>query len=450
MLNEDEDFFEELFKEPEKVKRLPLNQGQQAAADGFFAFLMGNDKELIISGPGGVGKTFLMGHLIDEIMPQYLSTCKLMGLKPEFLEVEMTATTNKAAEVLTLNTKRPASTIHSFLGLKVNDDYKTGRSKLTKTRNWKVHSNKIIFIDECSMIDTPLRTFILEGTHCCKIVYVGDHCQLAPVMETLSPIYRSNLPFFGLTEPMRTDKPALLALNQQLRDTVETGEFKPIKIVPGVIDHLDGEEMQKLVDDLFIQTESSSRLLAYTNKTVLEYNNYIRDLRGLPSDYTVGEILVNNSAVQLPKGIISVEQEVEIVELADHSEQVLIDPKEKVYLEVVRANLKNSLGEIYVGIPLPVDRDHYTALVKYYGKIQDWVTYFNLKNNYPDLRPRDSCTVHKSQGSSYDISLIDLDDLSSCRNPDLAARLLYVGVSRARHRVVLYGTLAEKYGGLIY
>lgn len=445
-----DDFFDELFAEPAKVKRLPLNQGQQAAADGFFAFLMETDKELNISGPGGVGKTFLMGHLIDEIMPQYYDTCKLMGIKPEYNEVVMTATTNKAAEVLSLNTGRPASTIHSFLGLKVQDDYESGRSKLTKTKNWTVHRNKIIFIDECSMIDTPLRKMILEGTHSCKIIYVGDHCQLAPVMEVLSPIYRSNLPFFELTEPMRTDKPELLALNLQLHQTVETGEFKPIQIVPGIIDHLNGEQMQALVDDLFIQTESSSRLLAYTNKTVVNYNDYIRELRGLAAKYTVGEILVNNSAVQVGKGMISVEQEVTIVKLADTTEMVLIEPREKVYLEIIRANLETSLGEVMVGVPLPVDRDHHTALVKYYGKCKEWTPYFHLKNTYPDLRPRDSCTVHKSQGSSYDISLIDLDDLSSCRNPDLAARLLYVGISRARHRVVFYGDLVEKYGGLIH
>lgn len=441
---------ENLFGEPASVPRLPLNAGQQAAADGFFAFLMGNEKELIISGPGGVGKTFLMGHMVDEIMPQYFSTCKLMGIEPEYREVVMTATTNKAAEVLSLNTGRPSSTIHSFLGLKVQDDFETGRSKLSKTKNWTVHQKKIIFIDECSMIDTPLRRYILEGTHQCKIVYVGDHCQLAPVMETLSPIYRSNLPFFELTEPMRTDKPDLLALNNQMRATVETGVFKPIKIVPGIIDHLDGEQMQALVDQLFIETETSARLLAYTNKTVVNYNDYIRSLRGLPVEYTVGEILVNNSAIQLPKGMISVEQEVEIIALNDKTEMVLIDPKQQVFLEVIHADLETSLGEIYRGVPLPVDKEHFTALTKYYGRIKEWVTYFNLKNNYPDLRPRDSCTVHKSQGSSYDISLIDLDDLSSCRNPDLAARLLYVGISRARHRVVFYGTLAEKYGGLIY
>lgn len=430
------------------ITKLPLNEGQQAAADGFFEFLMGNEKELIISGPGGVGKTFLMGHLIDSIMPRYFQACKIMGVEPEYDEVVMTATTNKAAEVLSDNTGRPAETIHSFLGLRVQDDYSTGRSKLIKTRSWTVHNKKIVFIDECSMIDNPLRNHILEGTHQSKVVYVGDHCQLAPVMEVLSPIYKAGLPFFNLTQPMRTDNPALLAANQQLRETVETGVFKPIQIVPGVIDHLSGDEMQDLVDQMFKNVDVEGRLLAYTNKTVVSYNEYIRDLRGLPKDYGIGEVLINNSGIQLPKGMLRVEEELTIIALSDDTEDVLIDPVEKVYLTVVRATLRNKYLETYYNVPLPVDRKHHTDLVKYYWKMKDYTKYFHLKNSYPDLRPRDSSTVHKAQGSSHNITLIDLDDLSSCRNPDLAARLLYVGFTRARHRVVLYGTLADKYGGL--
>ena len=139
------------------VTVLPLNQGQQAAADGFFKFLFTPEKELILSGPGGVGKTFLMGYLIDRIMPRYFETCQLMGQKPAYDEVVMTATTNKAAEVLALATNRPTSTIHSFLNLRVKDNYTTGKSELTKTGAWGVHERKIIFVDESSMIDTPLR-----------------------------------------------------------------------------------------------------------------------------------------------------------------------------------------------------------------------------------------------------------------------------------------------------
>ncbi|TJX12618.1 MAG: hypothetical protein E5W21_36750, partial [Mesorhizobium sp.] len=49
-----------------------LNDGQKAAADAFLEFLFSDDKEFIISGPAGVGKTYLMNYIIDNTMPRYL------------------------------------------------------------------------------------------------------------------------------------------------------------------------------------------------------------------------------------------------------------------------------------------------------------------------------------------------------------------------------------------
>lgn len=424
-----------------------LNTGQQAAADGFFQFLLTNDKELIISGPGGVGKTFLMGHLIDEVMVRYQEACALMNIPIEYTTVVMTATTNKAAEVLAVATGRPTKTIHSLLNLKVTDDYKTGRSLLTKTTSWKVHTNLILFIDESSMIDRPLLNLIREGTYKCKIIYVGDDCQLAPIMEPISPIYKENMPYFELTEPMRNNKqPALMNLCDQLRHTVKTGEFFPIELVPGVIDLLDDAEMEREVHDHFYK-ETGSRILAYTNQQVVMFNDHIREVRHLGSTYTVGEKLINNSAVILKDGIISVEEEVEVISLSDDLTDVLIESD--VYLSVRMADLENKFGDVYAQMMLPEDKAHYTDLIKYYSKIKNWNRYFYLKNAFPDLRPRDAATVHKAQGSTYKTSFVDLGNISTCRNPNQVARMLYVAFTRAQDRVVLYGTLAEKYGGVL-
>src|SRR6218665_1459551 len=148
-----------------------LNMGQKAAADAFFEFLFNDaEKEFIISGPAGVGKTHLMGYIINTVMQRYTEMCKLLGTPPASTSVNMTATTNKAAEALSQATGRPTQTIHSFLNLKVTEDYSTGISKLIKTPNWTVHTNIILFIDECSMIDAELDRIIGEGTNNCKIV----------------------------------------------------------------------------------------------------------------------------------------------------------------------------------------------------------------------------------------------------------------------------------------
>lgn len=429
--------------------QLPPNQGQNEAAEAFFEFLFSDEKEFRISGPAGVGKTFWMGHIIDVIMPRYHETCKLVGLDTVYDGVVMTATTNKAAEVLEQSTGRPTQTLHSFLNLTVYEDYSTGKTKIKKNpRTWMVHERLIVFVDEASMTDTELHKVLHEGTHNCKIVYVGDKDQLAPVMEKLSPVYANPMPEYELTEQMRTNVPELQAIHAQLRETVRTGIFKPIKEVPGIIDFLDNDRMQAELAKTFSQQTKASRILAYTNRRVMEFNEHIRDLRQLPTAFGPGEILVNNSAIRMGnKSMLSVETEVTI--LKNHgSDYVTVEPNVDLaidYLDFV----STSLGETHIRVPYATDRAHFDNLVKHYKKISNWERFFYLKQTFPDLRQRDAATVHKSQGSTYDTVFVDLGNISTCTQVDQTARMLYVAFSRARQRVYLFGNLADKYGGMI-
>lgn len=300
------------------------------------------------------------------------------------------------------------------------------------------------------MVDTPLLNMIKEGTHQSKVVFVGDHCQLAPVMETISPVYKQKppVPFYELREQMRNaGQPALMTVCNQLRHTVETGEFFPIQIVPGVIDLLDDDQLQDELVKHFQHQTMNSRILAYTNQRVLEFNDHIRYIRGLPNEFTVGEYLVNNSAIRLRDRMLSVEEEVTILSQSD-IQYAYID--EGVSLEFRECSIETRIGDVLTGIKIPVDRNHFKALVDYYRRMKDWPSYFNLKNTYPDLRQRDAATVHKSQGSTYDTVFIDLGNISTCHQPNAVARMLYVAFSRPRTRVFLYGNLAQKYGGLVF
>lgn len=442
------------------VKKLPLNEGQKLASDGFFEFLMGPDKAVRISGPGGVGKTFLMGHLIDEILPMYFDTCKLMGIEPQYHSVHMTATTNKAAEVLGKQTGRPAETVHSFFGLKVKEDYSTGATSVEKTRAWYVRQGCIIFVDEASMIDSQLYDLIQESTKDCKLVYVGDKDQLAPVKEQLSPVYRHKMDMFELLEPMRTSISELQALNQQMREVVQSGrldwndkneqvyvhDFTPIQIVPGIIDWLTGEEFQNEIDTHLADPDHEHVILAYTNQRVVDYNGYIRDLRGLPYEFQPGETLISNNAPRFGKYGFSVEDEVKIISVSDDVDSV--DLARGAELFVRQALVETSFGEQFT-VPLPVNREHYSELIKYFSKVKEWKSYFDLKGKFPDLRQRDARTVYKAQGSSHPVVYIDAENLGTCRNVSQVARQLYVAVSRARQRVAFYGDLPEKFGGLV-
>lgn len=426
------------------------NQGQQEAIDKFMAFLFTDKVGFGISGPAGTGKTATMKHFIDKTIPAYQETCKLMGINPEYDQVHMTATTNKAAEVLSAATKYPTQTIHSFLQLKVNEDFATGRMNLTKTPQFKVHTKKIIFIDESSMIDTTLFNFIQEGTEKTKLVFVGDKEQLSPVYEKISPVYTQGYEVAELTQQMRNNgQPALMELCEQLRETVKTGVFKPIKLVPNVIDYIDNdEELMAGLNYLFKEPTRSHRVLAYTNDRVRAYNAEVRKIRGLSDEFQLGEDLIANTPFRLANGNgFSAEEDVRIVSIKKRGEQVKIGSD--VTMEYNVCDLENQFGDKVYDIKVPTNMEHFYNLVRYFASKKMWPEYFNMKGTYPDLRTRDAATVHKAQGSTYESVIIDLDDISrSCRDPELAARLLYVAFSRAKNRVYIRGNLAEKFGGL--
>lgn len=427
-----------------------LNAEQAKAAEQIYAFLMDpNQKEIIVSGPGGVGKSFLIGHVQAELLPRYQAMCEAIGQKCELDKVVLTATTNKAAEALSEASGMPVDTIHSFLKLRMSENYKTGKQDLKRRPDTTVVSNVLLVVDEASMDSRELDKHIQELTFQCKIIYVCDDKQLPPVGEKLSVIFGRGLQVISLTQPMRTRIPELQALNQSMRDCIDAGPtvFPAIQTVPGIIDWLPPEEMMALVQQEIVPMGHRHRMLAWSNPKVLKLNAQVRAMRGLPPEWQVGEELVNNSAFQQGMMTVGVETPIEILDI-DQEIQIMGLPGggSIAYREM---DLESPYHGILKSVKVPTDRDHWELCCKHYAGQSDWPTYFRLKNQFPDLRQRDASTVHKSQGSSYDFSIIDLSDLSRCTHTDVVQRLMYVAFSRARHRVVLFGQLAPKYGSII-
>ena len=428
-----------------------LNAGQSACGKAFLRFLLNpKEKEFIISGAAGTGKTYLMRYLADETMRLYADACVLAGQNQLYTKIQMTATTNKAAEVLAQSIQKPTSTIHSFLKLRVMNNYTTGKTELKRTAQHQIITNTVIFIDECSFIDAALYREIMTSTENCKIVYVGDDKQLAPIFEQISKVYDHDVPIYQLTEQMRNSgQQALMDLAEQMRETVRTLEFNPITPVPGVIDHITrGSEQEKIFHNLFTDPDHKGKVLAYTNNRVMDYNDYLRAHRGLGDRFVVGDNLVSNTAMDVGNGRLTIEQELHVVWVSDANSYHTVDASDNTQLEVYEIKVEDKYGGSY-SVKVPVDYKFYHQLVAYYKNQKNWPVYYRLGETIPDLRPKDAATVHKAQGSTYDYVIIDLDDISKVRKNDEAARMLYVAITRAKHRIYLFGSLADKYGGII-
>lgn len=432
---------------------IALNKGQQEAADLFFKMLLDPDqKEMVITGGAGYGKSFLISWFQEDGMNQYYSLCDVLGVYPFYCKEDfcLTATTNKAAEVLTNAIGDQVETIHSFLGLKVMNNFETGTTSLERNQKWHINHNKIIVIDECSMIDQELYEYIKQACdNTCKIIYVGDKNQLVPVKSGLSPVFKNNIPIVELTEVVRfANTQPLVDLANQLKETVETGIFKPIQLVPGVIDLYDNTTMQNSISSTFANPDNESRIVTYTNNRSILYNSFIRnDVRHYKNLYEPGEHFISTTNCHITsKKMLHVEDEI-IIKNIDYTPKTVNVTAAASY-EAYEAFCTNYSGESFK-LNLPVNILQVRNDIKFFGKAKNWTSYFYLKDWVPDLRPRDSCTIHKVQGTTLDSVYIDLSDLSSCRNPDTAARLLYVACTRARRHIIFYGSLAKKYGGLI-
>ena len=119
------------------------------------------DRMHLVTGPGGAGKTFLIGRLVDRF--------EGLGRK-----VKLAAPTGKAAKRLAQATGREAETIHRLLGYN-GDTYSKGPDNPIDA--------DVLFVDEVSMLDVPLayRLFSAVDLKRTRVVLSGDHNQLPPV-----------------------------------------------------------------------------------------------------------------------------------------------------------------------------------------------------------------------------------------------------------------------------
>lgn len=430
------------------------NSGQAAASDKFFTFLMSEDDRFILSGGAGVGKTWLMGYLSSTIMQTYTDACNVMGMKPAYSNVVFTATTNKAAEVLEHSIGKSVQTIHSYLGLKVTENFTTGKTILKKTNSYMVRDGVVLFIDESSMIDSDLYDLIMESFTNSKIIFVGDHAQMAPVNEASSKVY-DDIPednFVFLDEPVRNaGSLPLIALCAQLRNTVETGEFSNITGTLGHVEYLFADEMQdKLIEVFANDPNPSARILAFTNNRVQDYNAYIRDIRGLPDQFVKGNIAVVASAYTRGKVNLSVERELEILSIdptpQSHAYQSqFADGNPLEYIEAT-VDMPGSSGD-GVHVKIALDKDRWKHVLSVLKKNKMWHDFFELKASCLDLRDKAACTVYKSQGSTYDTVFLDIGNIGTSFDAVQVARMLFVGASRSTTKVYLFGDLPSKYKG---
>lgn len=414
------------------MSQISLTTQQQNALNAFFSFMGDPDEQVfVLRGYSGTGKS----TLVKTILEQMSSRVKIIQLlNPKFREKEivLTATTNKAAENLSFLSGQGVSTIHSHLGLRVETDYRSGKTTMVPTKRKSTPEHQIIFIDEASYVDSQLLEYCFELTRDCKIVFIGDPAQLTPVKSTTAPVFAANFPGAELTQVVRqAEGNPIIDLATKFRHTVNTGEFFSFKPDGQVVSHMDRDEFDAAVLAEFNRpdwTFRESKVLGWTNKCVIAYNQGINNVvKGNPH-LDIGDYAICNSFLSVGKSSIKTDQTVFI---------------SKISPETVRYDVPGFDLELdhHIHVFLPKSREEKNNRLKKAKADGDFNLVRIIDSEWADLRSAYASTINKAQGSTYDKVFIDLDDISKCNSGDQIARMLYVAVSRARHNVVLTGDL---------
>jgi len=415
------------------MTELVLSEDQAKAKSAFVDFLLDPiERVFVLKGYSGTGKSTLTGHLI-EMVPNIFKTARLLDPSFKEYEIDLTATTNKAAENLAFISGMSVGTIHSYLGLMIRKDFKTEETFLSRKKNSPDLYRKLLFIDEASFIDRDLLKFIFQIMKDSKIVFMGDPAQLTPVKSGSTPVFDAKWPGAELTQVMRqAEGNPIMDLSTKFRHTVNTGEFFSFTPDGYHIRHMSREEFNNLVAEEFGRPDwkfRDSKLLGWTNKCVINYNHAIREHVGGTPEFQVGDYAICNSFVSTHGKSLKTDQMVCITKISD---------------PVIECDV---LGRFYtldgsITLFMPNTLEERNARIKRAKAEEDVYLLEAIDRSWVDLRAAYACTVNKSQGSTFDKVFIDLDDIARCNSGDQIARMLYVGVSRARHHVVFTGDLA--------
>lgn len=408
-----------------------LTADQQAAYESYTAFLMSETENIwVLQGYAGTGKSTLVQKLLNDT-PNILKTKRLLTQKKHDWEIALTATTHKACEALQSILNREVQTIQSLLGLRVHKDYQTRETKLVMSKDASPISNTIVFIDEASYIDSTLLSWIQFQLLDCKIVFIGDPAQLTPVKSARTPVFAAGFPTSRLNEVVRqADGCQIKDLATRFRETVTGNGFFSFKPDEQAVTHLSNEDFSAAIIAEFDRPDwkhNDSKVLAWTNKAVIGYNNAIRDaLHGEP-ELQVDDYAVVNSYLQVGRFSLKTDQQVRITRKR----------------EDVRYGI--------AGWEFQLDHRFNVFAPKCWSETKKYITKLRhekkysivntIDNEWADLRAAYACTINKSQGSTYDKVFIDLDDIKKCNSGNQIARMMYVAVSRARHHVYLKGDL---------
>lgn len=443
-----------------------------------------NDYKRALVGPAGTGKTYLVKALIKNSNINYS-------------QIGLSAPTHKACRVLSESIgirEVKVNTLQSDLGLRVNFDVEKFDIKnppFDPQGKIKMDSYKIYIIDEASMINRGLLMFLerICKQSSCKIIFIGDASQLPPVNEKYSPALR-NIKTCTLRQIVRQEKDnPIKPLLELLRYDIDHKTYKFLNYISKnhmsfdegntkgfeVCNSQKFEEMVKLNfnDGNVLKNVDYAKVIAYTNLCVSNWNKFIR--HNIVEDCKKSIINKNDLIISYN----TIVDNFNAINIANSEEYILQDIVNYTHPSYDLTGFLVRFIAIHggkVSTPLFIlDYSNKYNVLKYMqisnGLINDaktasprlrakkWKDYYNFKDSCllltniinsqgeiiysRDLDYGFALTSHRSQGSTFDTVLVDVNDIVFNKYGQLYTdaedinRRLYVACSRCKNKLYL-------------
>lgn len=362
-----------------------------------------NNLSIITGGPG-TGKTTIIKGIVELYK-------KIENITDERLikDMALLAPTGRAARRITESTKFRAVTIHKFLRWdKENDTFQVNKDNKSDV--------KFIIIDESSMVDIFLFSSLLDGLNeNVKIIMVGDYNQLPSVLpgQVLKDLIDSDaIPVIKLNELYRQKEDSyIINLAHEIKDGKLSDDFT-----------------NKRSDYNFIETSKSDieNIVCELCKKALEKKYSYNELQVLVPMYggVNGIDNLNNKLQNIfnPKDDKKSEFEYEGVTYREG---------DKVLQTKNISDLEISNGDIGIIDSIEKTTNNIIATIDFDGIPVEFA-----KKNFDDLKLGYAISIHKSQGSEFDIVIMPMD-MSYKRM--LYRKLIYTGVTRAKKSLTFVG-----------
>ena len=466
---------------------ITYNKEQQGAIVNAVSFLKTNTdptQYYVIEGKAGTGKTTIAKEILKEFEDE---------------QIYVAAVSHKAKGVIKSSfgddtRGKKFFSIAGLLGMKGINDNDTQTTKFQVGLKVPLLDNPpaLLVIDEASMITEDVLKKIIDINSSLsrpfQMLFLGDIGQIQPIRDEQSEFYRTNKDLLNKKSDIFNSKH-----KSKLITRVRQGEANPIlpyadyfwensqkenpelnptqHIVRNnqitdkgslLFSNSEGEVLNSVIKAVKNAVEKGLtnhvKIVTYHVNEKTELNQKIHEaLFGKDSDYSKGDMLILNSPYDLPDVNATMENSSEIQIKSIQDEDTDEFGVHTLYLEtngtaytrtgneqkdcVIQVVSRNDIGlynQKLQELASYAKRQTNRALKK-----QAWSDFWEYKGRYADVDFGYAITAHKSQGSTYDIVVVDEKDImgTTATSNQEKSELIYTALTRPRKTAIVISSV---------